>query len=96
MRLVKWASERKRRDFLGAFTMDRIAMHNKSDDCWMVMEGIVYDVTEFIAVHPGGARTMMKYAGKDCTQAFNKAHAYVNIRELLENDIVGVLVTHNN
>ncbi|KAH9412207.1 hypothetical protein HK407_01g01000 [Ordospora pajunii] len=96
MRLVRWASERKRQHFLGAFTMDQVAMHSKSDDCWMVLDGIVYDVTEFIAMHPGGAKTIMEYAGIDCTQAFNKAHGYVNIKELLGNDIVGVLVAHKD
>lgn len=41
---------------------------------WVVIDGKVYDLTEFINMHPGGASVIMKYAGKDATFLFKKIH----------------------
>ena len=29
-------------------SLSTVAQHNKSNDCWMVIEGSVYDVTKFL------------------------------------------------
>lgn len=31
-----------------------IVQHNKPDDVWIVVDGQVYDMTEFAPQHPGG------------------------------------------
>jgi cytochrome b involved in lipid metabolism len=36
------------------FTLADIAQHNKESDCYVVVHGKVYDVTEFLDEHPGG------------------------------------------
>ena len=36
------------------FSVDEIAKHNTEEDCWVVIHGKVYDVTEFLPDHPGG------------------------------------------
>ena len=28
--------------------------HSDAQDCWLAIHGVVYDVTDFAAVHPGG------------------------------------------
>ena len=33
---------------------EEIARHNKPNDCWVVVEGVVLDVTSFLPDHPGG------------------------------------------
>jgi hypothetical protein len=30
----------------GALTMEEVAKHNKPDDCWVILNGVAYDVTE--------------------------------------------------
>jgi L-lactate dehydrogenase (cytochrome) len=35
-----------------------VAKHNAPDDLWLVVEGNVYDMTEFAPQHPGGAASM--------------------------------------
>lgn len=35
------------------FSLDEVAKHNKSDDCWVIIHGKVYDVTKFLSEHPG-------------------------------------------
>ena len=37
----------------------------------------VYDVTEFVKTHPGGAQQLMRGVGKDCTELFYFAHAWI-------------------
>ena len=34
----------------------------------------VYDVTKFLAVHPGGSHQLMSGAGRDITQLFRSYH----------------------
>ncbi len=36
-------------------------------DCWLVIEGRVYDVSEFMIRHPGGRWIILAQAGKDAT-----------------------------
>ena len=44
------------------------------DDCWIVLNGKVYDMTEFMDDHPGGSKVVMLYAGKDATDEFTMLH----------------------
>ena len=41
---------------------------------WIAVDGTVYDVTEFLRRHPGGAPILQAYAGLDATAAFARAH----------------------
>lgn len=56
---------------LGGITVDIVANHSSRDDCWMIIEGNVYDFTKFLDLHPGSAASMLPYCGKDATSAFN-------------------------
>jgi len=50
------------------FTEEEVAEHNKNDDCWMIIKGKVYDVSNYFELHPGGQRALMNFAGKDATE----------------------------
>lgn len=39
---------------------NEIILHNKSDDIWIVVNGNVYDMTEFAPDHPGGPESEFK------------------------------------
>lgn len=52
-----------------SYTQGTVALHNTPDDCWTIIEDVVYDVTEFIAEHPGGERILVA-CGVDGTTAF--------------------------
>ncbi|KAL4995212.1 FMN-dependent dehydrogenase-domain-containing protein [Aspergillus recurvatus] len=60
-----------------------ILRHSTSDDCWVVIQGEVWDLTAFANEHPGGPSIIVKYAGKDATDAFLEIHAPTIIRENL-------------
>ena len=49
------------------YTREEVAQHKKIGDCWIILHGEVYDVTKWLARHPGGARIVMHYAGEDAT-----------------------------
>ncbi|ESK91906.1 mitochondrial cytochrome [Moniliophthora roreri MCA 2997] len=51
-----------------------IAEHNNRNDCWIIVHGRVYDVTDFLDEHPGGSKIILKYAGADATEAYEPIH----------------------
>ncbi|CCL99242.1 uncharacterized protein FIBRA_01257 [Fibroporia radiculosa] len=55
-------------------TGPEVAAHASRDDCWIIVHGKVYDVTEFLPEHPGGQAIILKYAGKDATVAYEPIH----------------------
>ena len=52
------------------YTLDEVAKHNKKTDAWIVVDGIVADVTKWIPKHPGG-NIIMKGVGKDASKLFH-------------------------
>ncbi|OUM61645.1 hypothetical protein PIROE2DRAFT_45014, partial [Piromyces sp. E2] len=74
-------------------TMEEVSKHCTKEDCWMVFNGVVYDVTEYLNFHPGGKSILMTCAGKDATSMFYKCHPWVDYKVLLKNYTVGTL-TH--
>ena len=75
-----------------AFTMDEVAKHKTAKDCWVVVNGEVLDVTEFLPDHPGGKKAIMLFAGKDASDEFNMLHKPDVIHKYLEPEqIIGKL-----
>jgi alkylation response protein AidB-like acyl-CoA dehydrogenase len=56
------------------FTMEDVQQHCTREDNWMVIDGVVLDVSKFGAAHPGGAGILKMYAGKDATKEFFAMH----------------------
>lgn len=53
------------------YTLTELAVHNHADDCWMVIDGSVYDFTQYLPQHPAPPAMMLDWCGKEATQAFN-------------------------
>ena len=60
-----------------------VAKHNSRESCWVIIKGKVYDVTEFLDEHPGGASIILQYGGKDATAEYDPVHPPGTIEESL-------------
>ncbi|KAI9683878.1 MAG: hypothetical protein M1829_004212 [Trizodia sp. TS-e1964] len=59
---------------MAKLTGTEISNHSSSESCWVIVHGKAFDVTEFLPEHPGGSNIILKYAGKDATEAFEPIH----------------------
>ncbi|KAJ3518497.1 hypothetical protein NMY22_g13644 [Coprinellus aureogranulatus] len=75
----------------GQYTMEDVAKHNKKDDCWVVVDGQVLDVTAFLPDHPGGEKAILLYAGRDATEEFNMLHDAKVIPRYAPDAVIGTL-----
>lgn len=76
------------------FTLEDVAEHNTKEDCWQVIDGVVYNFTEYISSgdHPGGG-AMIKDCGTDATEAYqNRPPHSEYATSLLPEYKLGVLV----
>jgi len=51
--------------------LDEIKKHNTKNDFWLVANNCVYDVSSFIADHPGGSSTILNRFSIDCSMDYN-------------------------
>ena len=71
--------------------MEEVAKHNTKEDCWVVLNGKVLNVTEFLPDHPGGELAILTFAGKDASEEFNMIHPAGVIEKYFPQGIIGVL-----
>jgi predicted heme/steroid binding protein len=65
------------------WTKEEVASHKTVNDCWLILSGRVYDVTEFLSRHPAGGRIIQMHGGRDCTSAFLDVHAESYLTQFL-------------
>ena len=53
------------------FSMDEVKKHNKKDDLWIVVKGVVLDVTNWLDEHPGGPQALFSHMGRDATEGMS-------------------------
>ncbi|KAJ5232741.1 Cytochrome b5 [Penicillium chermesinum] len=58
-----------------SFTPAEVASHKTADTgLYIIIDSSVYDVTNFVDEHPGGAKILKRVAGKDASKQFWKYH----------------------
>jgi cytochrome b involved in lipid metabolism len=78
-----------------SITAAQVALHNSYNDCWIIVSGKVYNLTNLIPIHSGGPGQIIPYCGKDGTSAFdtkngNGSHSQ-RAQSILNNYYVGNL-----
>ena len=54
--------------------MAEVRKHDKEGDFWVVILGKVYDLSDFLHLHPGGMKILMPYAGRVADEGFKGAN----------------------
>ncbi|KAF9918252.1 fatty acid alpha-hydroxylase [Lobosporangium transversale] len=75
-------------------SFQEVAKHTSADDCWVIHNNKVYDVSGFVADHPGGEELILDHAGKDVTQLMKDELEHVHSEgayEMLDELLIGQL-----
>ena len=48
------------------YRLSEINKHTDEDDCWIIIHGKVYNVTDFVDNHPGGPEYLTDFSGSEC------------------------------
>ncbi|WP_128000475.1 cytochrome b5 domain-containing protein [Piscinibacter defluvii] len=51
-------------------TLAEVARHASAGDCWMVIDGQVYDFTPYVAKHPAEPSILLAWCGKEASEAY--------------------------
>ena len=75
------------------FTIEEVSTHNERGDCWIIIDGVVCDVTSFLGRHPGGEMTITRCAGEDATNEFEAVGHSVQAKKLIRKYAIGRIST---
>ncbi|PLB39783.1 cytochrome b5 [Aspergillus candidus] len=73
------------------FTAEDVGAHKSKTDLWVTIHGKVYDVSEYVKDHPGGADVLVDVAGQDATAAYEDVGHSEDANEILESFLIGTL-----
>jgi cytochrome b involved in lipid metabolism len=73
------------------YTKDEVSLHNNENDCWIIIENKVYNITDYLDKHRGGKMLLLHYGGKDATTEFNRLNHTKKAQKLLESYYIGEL-----
>lgn len=87
------ASTLERSSPLPIFSQDEVTKHRSLEDgVWVTYKGGVYDITEFVAMHPGGNKILLAAGGAlEPFWALYAVHDQEHVLEILSQYKVGLL-----
>ena len=72
---------------LPEFTAAEVRTHASRDDAWIIIDGLVYDVSDYVEAHPGGEDNILRNVGGDASKGFHgeqhPAHVFETVRKFL-------------
>eukprot|EP00246_Nothoceros_aenigmaticus_P012981 TRINITY_DN4245_c0_g1_i2.p1 TRINITY_DN4245_c0_g1~~TRINITY_DN4245_c0_g1_i2.p1 ORF type:complete len:140 (-),score=24.46 TRINITY_DN4245_c0_g1_i2:1075-1494(-) len=71
------------------YTLAEVSEHNQANDCWLIINGKVYDVTKFLEEHPGGDDVLLSATGKDATDDFDDVGHSTSARAMMDEYLIG-------
>ncbi len=77
---------------MNTYTIEEVERHNKIEDCWIIIDGKVFDVTEFAIIHPGGKQLIYSVGGTDATEYFHELHREEILLEVANEYMIGELI----
>ena len=77
-----------------SYHREEIARHDSADDAWVIVDGLVYDISPFLGTHPGGVGVTEDYLGTDISAVIRSEEVHNHTRtafEVMEKYCIGVL-----
>ncbi|CAO1614841.1 unnamed protein product [Sympodiomycopsis kandeliae] len=71
------------------FEASEVKEHKTEESAWVIVDGAVYDVTEFLDDHPGGKKILLKNCGKDASEAFWNYHSEKVLKSVADEYKIG-------
>jgi len=71
------------------YTLEEVAKHNTKDDLWVVVKGVVMDLSNWLDEHPGGPQAIMNFMGRDATEEFEMLHDDEVIPKYAPEQVIG-------
>ncbi|KAF4819217.1 Fumarate reductase [Colletotrichum siamense] len=71
------------------FSMEEVAKHNTKEDLWVVVKGVVMDLSNWLEEHPGGPQAIMNFMGRDATEEFEMLHDDEVIPKYAPQQVIG-------
>ncbi|KAK0612847.1 fatty acid hydroxylase [Bombardia bombarda] len=84
---------------LPTFTLAQVGSHNSKKSCYVTLGRNVYDVTDFVDSHPGGADLVLEYAGKDIADILKDESSHPHSEaayEVLDDSLVGFIASDDD
>lgn len=91
LRLQQQQEELANLTHLPEYTLEQVSWHDTADDCWIVLNDKVYNITKLIRNHPGGFEVLLEQAGRDATLAFRSVGHSIDAVEQVDEFLVGIL-----
>ena len=76
---------------MNTYTLDEVKCHKSKDDCWIIVKDGIYDLTEFLSIHPGESGIIMSVAGQNATEYFVELHRPEILEEIGDDYLIGHL-----
>jgi cytochrome b involved in lipid metabolism len=84
-----WFHHRPDMPTTSSITLQELARHNTSEDCWTVLQQkVVYDVTAYADYHPN-PQFITHHCGKDATSLFDSVHPIAMLK-IIQRRQVGI------
>lgn len=65
----------KSKNISGALTLSEVTKHSTRNDCYLIINNKVYNVSSYIGNHPGGVKKITKNCGGEVTGIFTAIHS---------------------
>jgi len=72
------------------YRMQQVSRHNTRGDAWIVVDGKVYDVTEYVDVHPGDD-AILRFVGGDSSKGFHGPQHPVSVWDVIAEYEIGAV-----